>query len=196
MRAPAFALAVLLAAPCIAREDAATAAKATEKPAIGVASQPAIAEVSRPLGAIDKLAREDLRVLLLITPDADWKEKWATPREHSPEFSSSDTVALGGTLMVLGFVSNPGRDADGNVDVRCDVVMVRPDGTRAIDQEDIECLSGPGPEHPHDLAMTYLKLGFEGEASDPPGRYVIEYVLHDRVRGVTLPLRVAFTYTK
>ncbi len=47
---------------------------------------------------------------LLVTSDADWRAKWATPPETTPRFNEADEVHPGGELFLLTFLSNPQLD--------------------------------------------------------------------------------------
>lgn len=131
---------------------------------------------------------------LLLTPDRDWEAKWNTPHDVVPHFSSADTVALGGELNILMVFGNPARDAGGRVDIRCDLQMVRPDGSLGFDAKDIACFQATLPADATGVFMTTSNLKFVAEAGDPLGTYTVRAVLHDRVRGASVPLEATFAH--
>lgn len=133
---------------------------------------------------------------LLVTPDADWEMEWLTPADHTPHFSETDSLAIGEKVTILIFASNAKRDASGRVDVACDIRIRRADGSFAVDEKGIGCLSGQ-PEGPtHSILLSNVQIEFVGEAKDPVGDWTIEVTLTDRNRLVTLPLRRVVTLTR
>ncbi|MGH8061001.1 MAG: hypothetical protein ACREO7_03185 [Pseudoxanthomonas sp.] len=126
--------------------------------------------------------------MLVVTPDADWQEKWNTPAEDIPHFTEASEVRLGGKLQVLIFFSNPLLDADRLADVTCDLEVIRPDGSKGVDQQDIECYQGPIPNDPANLYMAKPSLQFIAEAGDLPGEWTMRVTLRDNHRGVGMIL--------
>lgn len=131
---------------------------------------------------------------LLVTSDADWQEKWDTPPEVVPHFTEVEEVRLGGTLTVLGFVSNPALDANGHADVACDFDMLRPDGSSSTSGRDLPCLKGPLSGAPTQVYLTRAILGFLAESTDPRGRWTVRITFKDRQRQVELPLQTSFVF--
>ena len=130
--------------------------------------------------------------MLLVTPDADWKEKWDTPPETRPSYTSTDTVAVGETVTVLTFFSGNGADEMGKSNIHCDVRVTRPDGSVSSDVKDAECARGPA------VGANYIQLlgpviQVVAEPSDPRGVWRIEITLRDMVRNLTVPLATQVT---
>ncbi|MGH8195139.1 MAG: hypothetical protein ACREQ8_12165 [Woeseiaceae bacterium] len=129
---------------------------------------------------------------LVVTADHDWEQKWQTPSDTTPYFSEASTVAIGERIMTLIFFANPMVGEDGIVEVRCDLKVVRPDGTVSIDVSDSECFKGPIDGPPANVRLSTGLLGFIGEPGDPLGVWVTDVKLTDMVRGVSLELRTTF----
>lgn len=126
--------------------------------------------------------------MLMVTPDADWQEKWNTPAEAVPHFAEASEVRLGGKLQILIFFSNPQLDADRLADVTCDLEVIRPDGSKGVDEQDVECYQGPMPNEPAHLYMAKPSLQFIAEAGDLPGEWTMRVTLRDNHRGVGMIL--------
>jgi hypothetical protein len=130
---------------------------------------------------------------LLVTPDEDWETKWSTPAENVPAFREADTVSVGQRLFILIFVAGPTRAKSGDVNITCDIEVQRPNKTYSTRERNLSCLTG----HPEGPAYTvYLSdkvLGFVGEKTDPPGKWMVRIVLNDTVKHVTIPLQTSFT---
>ena len=132
--------------------------------------------------------------LLVITKDQDWKEKWNTPPETKPEFSTTSRVKIGERITTLIFLINPLRDQEGLTNVRCDIRVTRPDGTLSADEKDLECFKRVVPnEHIRNVHLAAPYIGWIGEPGDPLGEWVIQVWLTDKNRGVTLDLKIRFT---
>lgn len=93
-------------------------------------------------------SRDGFAASLLVTSDADWRAKWETPADTTPNFTEASDVRLGGELFVLTFLSNPQLDEDGAAKVHCDVRMLRPDGSTSADERDVPCFTARLPVHP------------------------------------------------
>jgi hypothetical protein len=130
---------------------------------------------------------------LVITPDADWNKKWRTPEHVIPAFTIADEVQLGETLHILIFYANPKLSSQANVDVRCEIKVTRPDGAVALDEDNLDCASGPITGPVTDLRVSGNTLEFVAEPSDPPGKWTVEVTLHDVHANVVLPLKAHFT---
>jgi hypothetical protein len=128
---------------------------------------------------------------LIVTPDADWEEKWLTPAEQTPRFSEAEEVRIGGRVTMLMFFINPKADENGHVSIGCAVRIVRPNGFVSNVGPDI-CVSGMLPGNPRHVQLAPTIIGFVGEETDPLGEWVIEYTISDLVRGVDVPLRTSF----
>lgn len=131
---------------------------------------------------------------LLLTQDKDWKQKWASP--ETPRFGQSDTVKLGESITALVFFINAALDTKGEIHIRCDFLITRPDGSVSTDAKDVGCYDGPIQGSPHNVRLVQITPEFIGEASDLPGTWVINVRLTDTVRKVSLDLKAPFEYQK
>lgn len=130
--------------------------------------------------------------MLIVTPDKDWAEKWNTPPETAPHFSTAKEVTNGNTLFMLTFFAGPGRDSTGRTDVRCDFSLLRPDGSKSIEQTDALCFQFELGEDPTSVFMAPAVIGFLAEGADQRGTWTFHMILKDKVRGVDLPLKASF----
>ncbi|MCO5055749.1 hypothetical protein [Thermomonas sp.] len=65
-------------------------------------------------------SKDGFAAMLLVTPDKDWQEKWNTPPEVAPHFSTAKEVEAGGEVFILSFLANPRLDVNGMANVTCD----------------------------------------------------------------------------
>jgi hypothetical protein len=131
---------------------------------------------------------------VITTSDADWAAKWATPAEETPSFTTAESVRKGERVETLIFIVNPLRNEKGEVDVRCDIRVTRPNGTVSLEKRGLPCLNGPLLGDPRNLRLAVHTLPFTGEEGDPLGEWVIDIALRDAKRGTTLNLRGSFEY--
>jgi hypothetical protein len=131
--------------------------------------------------------------LLVVTPDADWKQKWETSPETVPNFHTSTTVQQGKQLFILIFFSNPKMDGQSNANITCDIDMTRPNGTSSIHQKDLVCYRGKIEGSPYNVRLSAPILHFTGEPKDPVGKWMVRVTLKDNHRHVALPLKTSFT---
>jgi hypothetical protein len=66
---------------------------------------------------------------VLVTSDADWREKWNTPAETVPEFKEAKSIPRGKHIFVLTFFANPQLSNESSADITCDINIVKPDGS-------------------------------------------------------------------
>lgn len=129
---------------------------------------------------------------LLITDDQDWREKWDTPEHSIPKFNETHEVRLGEKITILTFFRNPLADENGQIDIRCDLTITKPDGSLSFQQENMECANEKLQGAPGNLRLTSVIIDFIGELGDPYGRWTIEVTLKDANRGVEVPLQTYF----
>jgi hypothetical protein len=129
---------------------------------------------------------------LVVTPDADWKQKWETSPEIVPRFNTSDTVQRGKQLFILIFFSGPKVDEQSNADVTCDIDVTRPDGTSSVHQKDLICYRGKIEGSPSNVRLSAPIIQFTGEPKDPAGKWLVQVTLKDNRRPVALPLKTSF----
>ena len=131
---------------------------------------------------------------LILTPDADWAEKWARP--ETPQFTTTEVVKLGQTIVALVFYVNPGTDKSGQVHVLCDYLITRPDGSISTDVKDTVCAQGALEGDPHSVRLVEHIVGFQGEDSDLEGTWTFKVRLTDSVRDASVELKTQFEYSK
>ena len=129
---------------------------------------------------------------LLTTSDQDWEAKWNTPEHVTPSFTEAETVREGETVYTLIFMVNPLPNSSGDVDVRCDIRVTRPNGTLSLDRSDLSCLSGELAANPNNIQLSPNVLAFLGEDGDPAGTWIMDVTLRDVPRDVALVLRASF----
>jgi hypothetical protein len=106
---------------------------------------------------------------VITTADSDWEAKWNTPAEVTPEFTEAHSVREGQRVVTLIFIGNPLPNPNGRVNVRCDIRVVRPNGSVSLDRIDLPCLEGELPGDPFNLRLASVTLPFIGEKGDPQG---------------------------
>jgi len=132
---------------------------------------------------------------LLVTPDPDWSRNWYRPPRRRPTLPEARYVGYGDRVTILAFYINPATDDEGRIDIRCSVRVIRPGGKVSASSEERQCAD---PELAGDLQATRISwavVDYVGEQSNPPGRWVVEVVLTDAVRGASLSLTTDFILT-
>ena len=129
---------------------------------------------------------------LIVTPDADWKEKWDTSPETVPQYTTSETVERGKQLFILIFFVNPKVDDKNNANVTCDIQSIRPDGSFSINHHEVVCFRGKLEGSAYHIRLSAPVIKFVGEPKDPAGKWMIRVTLKDNYRNVRLPLQTSF----
>lgn len=127
-----------------------------------------------------------------ITPDPDWKTKCLAPRKTVPRVEQTASLRIGEKVWALIFVTNPLPDATGNVNVTCDLRMVRPNG-KISEHRDLPALRKKLEGTNRLTHLSEFVLTMKGEETDPVGEWVIEIVVHDKNRGVDVPIIGRYT---
>src|SRR6266446_3679595 len=123
----------------------------------------------------------------------DWETKWNTPPETVPTFSEARTVKRGGVVTILIFFANPKTDARNAANVRCDLRVLRPDGSFSINANDVVCMEGELKGNPAFVRLAAPVLKFVGEPQDPLGEWRVEVSVKDVLRQTSLHLKTSFT---
>ena len=129
---------------------------------------------------------------LLVTSDQDWREKWNSPEESVPTFNETREVRLGEKITILTFYRNPQPDEHGQIHLRCDLTITKPDDSLSYHRENMECANEKLQGDPRNLRLTYVIIDFIGEIGDPYGEWTIEVILHDENSGMEIPLQTDF----
>lgn len=130
---------------------------------------------------------------VLITADPDWSAKWHAPGTGMPAVTEATEVRRGGQLAILIFFANPSLDAQRKADVRCDIEVLRPDGSVSANQKDLVCYQGPSLGDGRHTYLAAPVVKYLAEPADQAGRWTVKVTLRDGGRRVTLPLETAFT---
>jgi len=130
---------------------------------------------------------------VVVTPHADWREKWQTPSVVGPTFREAKKVARGQTVFVLAFFANPKLSDDGRAKLGCDFNITRPDGTVAFQDADVVCYEGPIEGGVNRMYLSGPVVGFSADASDPAGTWTVQVALKDKARNTVVPLKTTFT---
>jgi hypothetical protein len=128
---------------------------------------------------------------VVVTPDADWREKWNKPTVLGPTFNKARTVEKGKKIYVLIFLGNPQLGAQGEASVTCDLDVTDPAGTNAVHRTTV-CFKGIPGGPPNSVYLSSAVLEFTGEPADPSGTWTVQVALHDNVRHAVLPLKASF----
>jgi len=129
---------------------------------------------------------------VFITSDADWREKWNTPAQTTPQFTEAKSVPKGKQVFILTLFANPKLDAGGKADLACDIDLLKPDGSSAMHQADVMCYQGATPGSPYNMRLSAPVIGFSGDADDPAGVWTVRVALKDKVANTVLPLKTSF----
>jgi hypothetical protein len=136
--------------------------------------------------------KSDFGGWLLITSDLDWQQKWNTPPDAVPYFNEAKSVKVGEQLVILTFFVNPKTDQGNRASVRCDIKVTRPDKSTSVYQQGIPCLSGELIGNPNHIRLSPAVIHFLGEKKDPLGNWVVEVVITDVKRNISLNLKTSF----
>ena len=129
---------------------------------------------------------------ILLTSDADWKQKWDTPAESSPNFTVASKVGAGRKVSLLMFFSNAKPDAAGNIKVLCDITLIDPKGAASLIKKDAVCFDGQISGSPHNIYLSRPTIDLSFNPTDAHGTWAFQVNLRDAVRKVSLPLRTSF----
>lgn len=129
---------------------------------------------------------------VVITPDLDWKKKCTAPTSELPDLERTNAVHIGGKVWAVVLLSNPLPDRAGKVDVTCDFRLVRPNG-KISNHRDLRALQGKLAAPTSRFFLSEFVLTMDAEESDPLGEWVMELVIHDRNRGVEVPIVGRYT---
>lgn len=130
--------------------------------------------------------------MVVVTADPQWKRKWSAPTSRVPRVAPAKGLRIGEKVWALLFLTNPLQDEKGNVDVTCDLRMIRPNG-RISEHRDVKALRKKTIPVPGQTYMSEFVLTMVGEEKDPVGEWVVEFVVRDRKRGVEVPVVSRYT---
>ena len=123
----------------------------------------------------------------LMTSDAGWREKWTSVApEVSVHLTEVTVLKVGERASILTLFANP-EVKDGAIDIRCDLKVVRPDGSE-VTQPEGQCAAGPIEGDATYIRLTGMVIEMVGEPGDPRGTWRAEIGVTDANRGVRVPL--------
>ena len=129
---------------------------------------------------------------LIVTSDSDWEKKWNTPSNETPKFTTVDKLKRGEKAWILIFFANPRADARDSVDVVCDIKISRPNG-KTTEDKGAKAMKGRIEGAATNTFLAESVIGFVGEDSDPLGDWIVEVVVRDLNRKVSVPVKTKFT---
>lgn len=135
--------------------------------------------------------RDGFGAAVVVTSDPEWKHKWGDPASKLPRIEQADSLRVGEKVWALLFLTNPSADTAGNVDVTCDLRMVRPNGKVTV-HRDLRALHRKTVPVPRTYLSEFV-LTMVGEENDPVGEWVVEFTVHDKIRGVAIPVKGRYT---
>lgn len=131
---------------------------------------------------------------VIITADPDWESQWNTPAEVVPNFSVVQKLKRGEQATILVFFANPALDAAGTVDVTFDLKITGPD-KKVTENRGLRGFAGTLSGPPANIYLAGNTIHFVGEPADPLGEWVVDVMVHDNHRHVSIPLRTKFVLT-
>lgn len=151
-------------------------------------------EKGKPVRQTDSMkSKNDFGAMLLVTADADYQQKWKTPSSNVPKFNTfSGQVKRGQKIWVLTFFSNPKLNAQKIADVRCDLKVVRPNGTVSVVNTDLPCLTPKPIDNPAQVFLSNHNLEFVAEDGDLSGRWNVFVSVVDRARNTRIDLKTFY----
>ena len=126
---------------------------------------------------------------------------WITEHEEFfHEFAGGGTIKFEGTtnvrrdvpVFLTFFIAGPGIDASGAAAVTADITVRKPDGTVYFEEKDAPCWRGKYPYAPDSTQVADAKVKLRIESKDPAGKYLVEAIVHDKVKKVDLSLKKTF----
>lgn len=129
---------------------------------------------------------------VVITPDSRWKSRRGALLHEMPKPARLDSLCVGGKVWALIFLTNPLPDAEGGVNVTCDVRTVRPNGKVTLHREVCALRRKDAGRKSH-IYLAEFVVTMLGEEKDPLGEWVLEFVVRDRNRGVEVPIVGRYT---
>lgn len=140
----------------------------------------------------DRKAISGFGASVIITTDTDWESKWNTPAAHTPKFTTADKFKIGEKGTILIFFANPKLDSNTSIDVTCDVKITRPNNV-TTENQGLKGFTGKLLGPPENTYLTESIISFVGEPTDPLGDWIVDINVHDKIRQVTVPLKLKFT---
>ena len=129
-----------------------------------------------------------MAVAFLIS-DSTFYERWQRP--EPPEIRDDTRYARGETAYPILIFQTDALDDRGHVALTYDLTVTKPDGSHYAGTPATGLLAWEGVPPPG-LVLALSKVSVVIEDDDPLGLYGVDIVLHDRIRGQSVPLSLAF----
>ena len=129
---------------------------------------------------------------LFLTESAQFFEDWNKPETPKLTTLEGDKAHRNVPLFTAILFTDPGIDSEGSVDVTCDIVIRKPDGSIYGEQKGVLGWKGKYLVPPHNLQLTQGRMGIRIEPQDPSGTYTVEVIVRDNIKKVELSLEATF----
>ena len=147
-----------------------------------LAAGPGMAE-----GGGDRVTVDGFHAMAVMTGDADWQKSWKeVPPEDAVALPEVTALKVGDKAWMITAYANA-EVKDGAIDIRCDLKIVRPDGTESSIPES-PCAGGPPGGDAAALHLTGMLIEMSAEPGDARGIWRAEIGITDANRGVRVPL--------
>ena len=147
-----------------------------------LAAGPGMAE-----GAADRVTVDGFHAMAVMTGDADWQKAWKeVPPEDAVALPEVTALKVGEKAWMITAFANP-ELRDGAIDIRCELKIVRPDGTESTVPE-APCAKGALEGDAAALHLTGMLIEMSAEPGDARGTWRAEIGITDANRGVRVPL--------
>lgn len=137
-------------------------------------------------------AKDGFGAQLFLTESAQFFEDWSKPETPKLETLKKDMAHRNVPLFTAIMFVDPSTDVAGLVDVTCDIIVRRPDGSIYGEEKGIVGWKGKYPVPAHNLQLTQGRMGIRIEPQDPSGTYTVEAIVRDNIKKNELPLNATF----
>ena len=138
-------------------------------------------------GGGDRVTVDGFHAMAVMTGDADWQKAWKeVPPEDAVALPEVTALKVGDRAWMVTAFANP-EVRDGAIDIRCDLKIVRPDGTESSIPES-PCAKGALEGDAAALHLTGMLIEMSAEPGDARGTWRAEIGITDANRGVRVPL--------
>ena len=129
--------------------------------------------------------------LLLVDEPEQWDAKWKV-RAPDLDLSGIQTLRRNRPAQIVIVFAGCPENAKGYCDVVADFRTVRPDGEAVLNEKDQPFWSGKRSPAGRNIARAATGYTFAVDDSLPAGRYKVETIIKDRVKGIRFKLEREF----
>ena len=141
----------------------------------------------------DRYEEPGFGALAFIISDSTFFERWERP--ETPQITPQARYVRGEVAYPIVIFQTDALDEHGHVNVTYDLTVMKPDGTLYAGTP-VRGLIGWKGTPPPGLVLALNKVSLIIEDDDQPGLYTVDIVMHDQVRGKSVPLSLAFEVTE